>query len=67
MISSWNIKKFSRCKIPLKEVLNSTPNSNNTWNHYLDNNLNIIFLLDNINNGNYGTLKVVKKDYQNVL
>jgi len=66
MISTWNIKKFSRCKISIHESEHPNPN-NNTWNHFLDANLNIIFLLNNVRNDNYGTLRVVKKDYQNVL
>jgi len=64
MISTWNIKKFSRCKVPLVQTIIPT---NNTWNHFLDENLNILFLLNNINNDNYGTLRVVQKNYQNVL
>jgi len=69
MISTWNIKKFSRCKVPLKKTRNFNSNNNNTWNHFLDNYLNIIFLLqrDGNENGHYGTLKVVKKEYHNIL
>ncbi|KAL6597276.1 hypothetical protein U3516DRAFT_833002 [Neocallimastix sp. 'constans'] len=70
MISTWNIKKFSRCKVPLNKARNfNSNNNNNTWNHFLDNYLNIIFLLqrDGNENGHYGTLKVVKKEYHNIL
>ncbi|ORX50725.1 hypothetical protein BCR36DRAFT_55469 [Piromyces finnis] len=66
MISTWNIKKFSRCKIFLHENGQSNPN-HNLWNHFSDANLSIIFLLNNIRNDNYGTLRVIRKDYQNVL
>jgi len=64
MISTWNIKKFSRSKVPLAQ---STIPVSNTWNHFLDENLNVIFLLNNVINDNYGTLRVVQKSYQNVI
>jgi len=68
MISTWNIIKFSRCKVLLKKASNFK--SNNTWNHYFSNNdLSIVFFGSDTgsDSGNYGTLKVVKKDIQNVL